>query len=302
MPGMGHGLQTDNPTIAAAFRNALDHQLLILIVLGVVLALAWNLARTVQYRRAVAAGTLDHPVAGPVALPRTPGPPAVPHRLRTALAVRRPPPDPGGHAPRPARLGDHPGGWLLARMGPARGQPGNHCLVGPPGDGGGGHGVDPGGHRGVPAGGPPGLLVAGGGPDQRRLGPGGLGVRRSIRWGLRSRQQLALRVAGGGAVLRGGRLAGGPARPMVGDAPVRPGPAPGDGRLLRRDGGPAGVARARLLVGPGPTVGHDGDPDRDGPADVPGVPAVGDRARGSGRSGPSRPGTAGWSTSPSWRR
>ncbi len=72
MPGMGHGLQTDNPTIAAAFRNALDHQLLILIVLGVVLALAWNLARTLQYRRAVAAGTLDHPVPGPWPYPEPP--------------------------------------------------------------------------------------------------------------------------------------------------------------------------------------------------------------------------------------
>jgi cytochrome oxidase Cu insertion factor (SCO1/SenC/PrrC family) len=53
---MGHPLQTDNPTITAAFRSALNHQLFILVVLGVVLVLAWNLARTLQYRRAVAAG------------------------------------------------------------------------------------------------------------------------------------------------------------------------------------------------------------------------------------------------------
>ena len=57
MPGMGHPLQTDNRTITAAFRSALNHQLLILIVLGVLVILAWNLARTLQYRRAVAAGT-----------------------------------------------------------------------------------------------------------------------------------------------------------------------------------------------------------------------------------------------------
>ena len=58
MPGMGRPLQNDNPLITAAFRTALDHQLLVLVILGALLALAWNLARTVHYRRAVAAGTL----------------------------------------------------------------------------------------------------------------------------------------------------------------------------------------------------------------------------------------------------
>ncbi len=59
MPGMGHGLQTDNPLIVAAFRTALDHQFLIILVLVAVLAVAWNVVRTIQYRRAVASGTLD---------------------------------------------------------------------------------------------------------------------------------------------------------------------------------------------------------------------------------------------------
>jgi cytochrome oxidase Cu insertion factor (SCO1/SenC/PrrC family) len=72
MPGMGHGLQTDNPTIAAAFRAALDHQLLVLVILGVLLALAWNVARTVHYRRSVAAGTLDTQVAESWAYPEPP--------------------------------------------------------------------------------------------------------------------------------------------------------------------------------------------------------------------------------------
>jgi len=72
MPGMGHGLQTDNPTIAAAFRAALDHQLLVLVILGVLLAVAWNVARTVHYRRAVAAGTLDATVPDPWAYPEPP--------------------------------------------------------------------------------------------------------------------------------------------------------------------------------------------------------------------------------------
>ena len=72
MPGMGHGLQTDNPTIAAAFRAALDHQLLVLVILGVLLALAWNVARTVHYRRAVAAGTLEATVPDPWSYPEPP--------------------------------------------------------------------------------------------------------------------------------------------------------------------------------------------------------------------------------------
>ena len=59
MQGMGHGLQTDNPTIIAAFRSALDHQFLIILALVVVLALAWNVIRTLQYRRAVASGAGD---------------------------------------------------------------------------------------------------------------------------------------------------------------------------------------------------------------------------------------------------
>ncbi|HEX3565369.1 MAG TPA: SCO family protein [Acidimicrobiales bacterium] len=61
MPGMGHPLQTDNTTITAAFRSALNHQLLILVVLGVLVVLAWNLGRTLQYRRAVAAGARSAP-------------------------------------------------------------------------------------------------------------------------------------------------------------------------------------------------------------------------------------------------
>ncbi len=67
MPGMGHPLQSDNTTITAAFRSALNHQLLILIALGVLVVLAWNIARTLQYRRAVVAGTLN--AAAPVAQP-----------------------------------------------------------------------------------------------------------------------------------------------------------------------------------------------------------------------------------------
>ena len=90
MPGMGHGLQTDNPTIAAAFRTALDHQfLIILVILVAVLAVAWNVVRTIHYRRAVAAGTLDATVPDALALPRAGGPPAPPDHLRHPVGVRR---------------------------------------------------------------------------------------------------------------------------------------------------------------------------------------------------------------------
>jgi len=61
MPGMGSGLQTNNPTIGSAFRTSLDHQFLILVILAAVLAVAWNVIRTVHYRRAVANGTIDAP-------------------------------------------------------------------------------------------------------------------------------------------------------------------------------------------------------------------------------------------------
>jgi cytochrome oxidase Cu insertion factor (SCO1/SenC/PrrC family) len=69
MTGMGHPLQTDNSTITAAFRSALNHQLLILVVLAVLVVLAWNFARTLQYRRAVAAGTLSSTTSTPSPCP-----------------------------------------------------------------------------------------------------------------------------------------------------------------------------------------------------------------------------------------
>jgi len=61
MPGMGDGLQTNNPTIGSAFRTSLDHQFFLLVILAALLALAWNIIRTVHYRRAVANRTLDAP-------------------------------------------------------------------------------------------------------------------------------------------------------------------------------------------------------------------------------------------------
>jgi cytochrome oxidase Cu insertion factor (SCO1/SenC/PrrC family) len=83
MPGMGSGLQNNNPTIVVAFRTNLDHQFLAVLILAVVLALAWNVIRTLSYRRAVAAGTLDAKVADPWPYPE----PAARRLLRIAFGL-----------------------------------------------------------------------------------------------------------------------------------------------------------------------------------------------------------------------
>ncbi len=72
MPGMVRGLQTNNPTIIAAFRSAIDHQFLIILALAVVLALAWNVIRTLQYRRSVTSGAGEAVVPEPRLLPEPP--------------------------------------------------------------------------------------------------------------------------------------------------------------------------------------------------------------------------------------
>jgi cytochrome oxidase Cu insertion factor (SCO1/SenC/PrrC family) len=83
MTGMGGGLQTDNSTVASAFRSALDHQLLIVVLLLVGLVLAWNVVRTISYRRAVTNGTLNSPVADPHPYPE----PVARHMLRITFGV-----------------------------------------------------------------------------------------------------------------------------------------------------------------------------------------------------------------------
>ncbi|HLN05488.1 MAG TPA: SCO family protein [Acidimicrobiales bacterium] len=51
---MSSGLQTNNPTILAAFKSLLVHEALIALVLLGVLAVAWNVLRSIQLRRAAA--------------------------------------------------------------------------------------------------------------------------------------------------------------------------------------------------------------------------------------------------------
>ena len=65
---MGHGLSSGNPTVTAALRSALDHQLLLVLFLGLALAIVWNSVRTVRYRRAALAGRIEVS-ATPLALP-----------------------------------------------------------------------------------------------------------------------------------------------------------------------------------------------------------------------------------------
>ncbi|MGO9343541.1 MAG: SCO family protein [Acidimicrobiales bacterium] len=55
MPGMGQAPQTDDPTVVSAFHSALAHQGLLILVLLALLAVGWNVARTLQYRRFVRA-------------------------------------------------------------------------------------------------------------------------------------------------------------------------------------------------------------------------------------------------------
>jgi cytochrome oxidase Cu insertion factor (SCO1/SenC/PrrC family) len=56
---MGHGLQSNDPTISAAFHTALMHQFLIIALLTIALMLAWNTIRTINFRRAAAAGNSE---------------------------------------------------------------------------------------------------------------------------------------------------------------------------------------------------------------------------------------------------
>ena len=64
MPGMGRTLQSDNPTIVSAFHTALLHQLVVVFVIGAILAVTFNVIRSVQFRRLAAAGRATFP-AGP---------------------------------------------------------------------------------------------------------------------------------------------------------------------------------------------------------------------------------------------
>ena len=50
MPGMGSGIQTNNPIIVGAFRNLLQHQAIFVLVLLAVMAVGWHVLRGAQLR------------------------------------------------------------------------------------------------------------------------------------------------------------------------------------------------------------------------------------------------------------
>lgn len=68
---MGGSLNTNNPTIVAAFRSAVEHQALIALVVLAVAAVAWNVHRSVQAHAAARPGLRAVPVA-PAPLPAEP--------------------------------------------------------------------------------------------------------------------------------------------------------------------------------------------------------------------------------------
>jgi cytochrome oxidase Cu insertion factor (SCO1/SenC/PrrC family) len=80
---MGTYLQTKNPVVVSAFHTALLHQLLLIGLVLVVLSLVWNILRTTQYRRSVAAGSIASDLISVVASPE----PVARRVLRTGFGL-----------------------------------------------------------------------------------------------------------------------------------------------------------------------------------------------------------------------
>ncbi|HUC14392.1 MAG TPA: hypothetical protein VMS00_08060, partial [Acidimicrobiales bacterium] len=65
MPGMNTGLSTNNPAVVSAFQTALLRQGLVVLLIIALVAVAWNLQRSAQLRRAKAtASGSQNPLAG----------------------------------------------------------------------------------------------------------------------------------------------------------------------------------------------------------------------------------------------
>lgn len=69
MPGMGHPLQTYDPTVTSAFRSTLLHQLFIILLIAAVLLIAWNVIRTIRFRRNQTGERADAPTLALAAEP-----------------------------------------------------------------------------------------------------------------------------------------------------------------------------------------------------------------------------------------
>ena len=80
---MGRTLQAGNSLIVSAFRTALFHQFLFILLVGAILAIGVNLVRTVQLRRLQAAGHPTFPEAAPEPFPE----PVARRFLRTTFGL-----------------------------------------------------------------------------------------------------------------------------------------------------------------------------------------------------------------------
>ena len=80
---MSSGLSTNNAAIVSAFQAALLHQGLIVLLILALVAIAWNVERSVQFRRAHAAGV----GAPPSALPASWREPAARRLLRVSFGL-----------------------------------------------------------------------------------------------------------------------------------------------------------------------------------------------------------------------
>ena len=246
MPGMNSGINVSDPTVVAAFKAALVHQGLIALLIFALVGLSWVTVRTWTPAAAgagAAAGTRGPALAEPAwrrllrigfgliwifdgilqAQPKMAV--GLPSQVIEPIAASSP-----SWVQRLVNVGGTTWSYHPMQAG----------AVG---------GVDPGRDRPVAAGGGAGPAVPAGRAGQRRLGPGGLGVRRSLRRDLRPRPDLAVRRARRGAHLRGRR---GPDRAArAGLAHPAAGPADhGRPRAVPdRDGGAAGLAGPRVLAG-----------------------------------------------------
>ena len=295
MPGMGRSVQTGNSLIVSTFHTTLFHQLLIILLVGALCAIGFNIVRTVQYRRAEAAWPGFISLRATVPCARTGSAADPPHRIRLPVDPRRAAPTPVGDAPGPSVERDPAGGQHLAGVGAARRQQRREHLVESPDSGGVGDRLDPGRTRSLVARRATRQVVAAGRSGQRRLGSRRLGLRRGVRWHLRSGCDVAVRHPGRcPLLLRRGHLDR-PARTRLRHAAPRP-DHPGRGWCLpHRHGAAAGMARPGVLAGARRHAdGHGARRWRGRPSQV-------SSPRGSHPSVPSTPPTDGPSTSsPSW--
>ena len=69
MPGMGRALQTGNSLIVSSFHTALWHQFLIILLVGLLCAIGFNVVRTIQWRRLKEHGVASFPSPARAATP-----------------------------------------------------------------------------------------------------------------------------------------------------------------------------------------------------------------------------------------